>query len=62
MTDVDRSNLDLGRYRYSCPAWWVGFCRGMASQRRAAVDESASRDEWALADWRRGKINEGETA
>lgn len=59
MTSVNRADNNLSRFQFICPAWWNGFQRGMEGQRRAAVDESARQDEWALADWRRGKINEG---
>lgn len=56
---VDHSNLDLSRFRYSCPAWHDGFTRGRESGRRDAVSEGA---DWQRADWHRAKaagITEG---
>jgi len=55
---VDRSNLDLSRFRYSDPAWWRGFNRGAAQGREQARKEAA---DWRQADWQRGKMSEGET-
>jgi hypothetical protein len=50
---VNRADLDLSRFQFSCPAWWKGFLRGQAEGRRKAQDEGA---EWSEADWQRGKI------
>lgn len=58
-TTRTHSTLDLGRFQFSCPNWWAGFNRGMATQREQARAESA---EWSASNWHRGKafrITEG---
>ena len=47
---VNRANLDLSRFRYSCPAWWKGFCAGRLSERQTAEARGAT---WQYADWQR---------
>lgn len=59
---VDRSNLDLSRFRYTAPAWWEGFNAGRRAGREQAISERA---DWQPRDWHRGavaKIKEGAEA
>ena len=55
MGSVDRSNLDLSRFQFSCPGWWRGFTKGRVDHRAEAVNEHA---DWKAADWQRRKLEE----
>src|SRR3546814_15535385 len=50
-TAVDRTDNDLARFQFSCPAWWTAFNRGRLAERRSAVNERA---DWREGDFQRG--------